>query len=69
MKKAFTVLASLLAVVALTSAALAADTLEQVKKKGVLVAGVKDSAPPFGFLDQKTGEIVGYEIDLMKVMA
>jgi len=69
MKKMFTVLASLLAVVAMTSAALAADTLENVKKKGVLVAGVKDSAPPFGFLDQKSGEIVGYEIDLMNVMA
>ena len=49
--------------------ALAADTLEEVKKKGVLVAGVKDSTPPFGFYDRKAGEIIGYEIDLLKVMA
>jgi len=37
----------------------AADTLEEVKKKGVLIAGVKDSSPPFGFIDEKTREIVG----------
>ncbi len=46
-----------------------ADTLADVKKKGVLVAGVKDSTPGFGFIDQKTREIVGYDVDFVKAIA
>ena len=40
----------------LCGAALAGDTLAEVKKKGVLVAGVKDSLPPFGSVDPNTKE-------------
>ena len=40
--------------------ALAGDTLADVKAKGVLVAGVKDSLPPFGYVDQQTRTIVGF---------
>jgi polar amino acid transport system substrate-binding protein len=47
----------------------AADTLVTVKKKGVLVAGVKDSTPGFGFVDEKTREIVGYDVDFVKAIA
>ncbi len=47
----------------------AADTLADVKKKGVLVAGVKDSTPGFGFIDQKTREIVGYDVDFVRAIA
>jgi polar amino acid transport system substrate-binding protein len=47
----------------------AADTLEAVKKKGVLVAGVKDSTPGFGFVDEKTREIVGYDVDFVRYIA
>jgi polar amino acid transport system substrate-binding protein len=46
-----------------------ADTLADVKKKGVLVAGVKDSTPGFGFVDEKTREIVGYDIDFCVAIA
>jgi len=46
-----------------------ADTLAAVKKKGILVAGVKDSLPPFGYVDEKTREIVGYDIDFVKAIA
>jgi polar amino acid transport system substrate-binding protein len=46
-----------------------ADTLAEVKKKGVLVAGVKDSLPPFGYVDEKTRDIVGYDIDFVKAIA
>jgi polar amino acid transport system substrate-binding protein len=46
-----------------------ADKLEDIKKKGVLVAGVKDSQPPFGYVDENSKEIVGFEIDLMKLLA
>lgn len=54
---------------ALCGSALAADTLAEVKKKGVLVAGVKDSLPPFGSVDPQTKEFVGYDIDFVKYIA
>ncbi|MEI6208688.1 MAG: ABC transporter substrate-binding protein [Desulfuromonadales bacterium] len=50
-------------------AALAGDTLADAKKKGVLVVGVKDSTPPFGFIDGKTRQIVGYDIDFVTAIA
>jgi polar amino acid transport system substrate-binding protein len=56
-------------VVGFYGASLAADTLETVKKKGVLVAGVKDSTPGFGYVDEKTREIVGYDIDFCRAIA
>ncbi len=40
-----------------------ADVLENVKKKGVLVVGVKADYKPFGFRDP-SGAIVGIEPDL-----
>lgn len=46
-----------------------ADTLAEVKKRGVLVAGVKDSLAPFGCRDEKTGEIVGYDVDFVNALA
>jgi polar amino acid transport system substrate-binding protein len=48
---------------------LADDTLAEVKKKGVLVAGIKDSLPPFGFIDKETRTIVGYDIDFVNAIA
>lgn len=51
------------------ASAFAADTLAEVKKKGVLVAGVKDSLPPFGYVDEKTRTIVGYDIDFVNAIA
>ena len=53
----------------LCGAALAGDTLADVKKSGVLVAGVKDSLPPFGSVDPNTKEFVGYDIDFVKYIA
>ena len=50
-------------------AAAPADTLAEVKKKGVLVAGVKDSLPPFGYIDEKTRTIIGYDIDFVNAIA
>jgi len=54
---------------AMCGAALAGDTLAEVKKSGVLVAGVKDSLPPFGSVDPNTKEFVGYDIDFVKYIA
>lgn len=69
MKKLGTLALALVLVVMMCGAAAAADTLAEVKKKGVLVAGVKDSLPPFGYVDPNTREIVGYDIDFCKAIA
>jgi len=69
MKKLGALVLALALVGALCGAALAGDTLADAKKKGVLVAGVKDSLPPFGYVDQKSREIVGYDIDFCKEIA
>ncbi|MCE5334374.1 MAG: ABC transporter substrate-binding protein [Desulfobacteraceae bacterium] len=50
-------------------AAMGADTLAEVKKKGVLVGGVKDSTPPFGFINEQTRQIEGYDVDFLKAIA
>ena len=54
---------------AMCGAALAGDTLAEVKKKGVLVAGVKDSLPPFGSVDPNTKKYLGYDIDFVNYIA
>lgn len=66
-------LKSLVAIVMLTgmmaASALAADSLAEIKTKGVLVAGVKDSTPPFGYIDETSRQIVGYDIDFIQALA
>jgi polar amino acid transport system substrate-binding protein len=47
----------------------AADTIESIKNKGVLVVGVKDSTPPFGYIDEKTRSLVGYDVDFVTEIA
>ncbi|MBA4392108.1 MAG: amino acid ABC transporter substrate-binding protein [Desulfobacca sp.] len=69
MKKGFVLVGALVIWAGLCGQLVAADTLETVKKKGVLVAGVKDSTPGFGFVDEKTHEIVGYDVDFVKAIA
>ena len=46
-----------------------ADTLADIKAKGALVVGVKDSLPPFGYVDAKTRTIVGYDVDFARAIA
>jgi len=53
----------------LPAGAKAESTLDVVKRKGVLVAGVSDSAPPFGFVDWATEEIVGADVDMARAIA
>lgn len=53
----------------LGNAVLAKDTLSEIKRKGVLVGGVKDSSPPFGYVDEKSRQIVGYDIDFLNAIA
>ena len=63
------VLSVLLVGTFVAGASLAGDKLADIKAKGVLVAGIKDSLPPFGYVDQKTRTIVGYDIDFVNEIA
>jgi ABC-type amino acid transport substrate-binding protein len=45
-----------------------AGTLQEVKERGKLIAGVKTDFPPFGFLDKK-GVIKGFDVDMAKALA
>lgn len=69
MKKLLGLFLLILVVVGLSGTAMATDTLENIRKKGVLIAGVKDSTPGFGFVDEKTREIVGYDVDFVRALA
>ena len=69
MKRLLTVVTGLLLIGILSLHAFAGDTLDDVKKKGVLVVGVKDSTPPFGSMDNRSGEIIGYDVDIAKAVA
>jgi polar amino acid transport system substrate-binding protein len=61
-------LASVVTATALVSVA-HADQLADIKKKGELVVGVLGTDEPNSFVDPKTREIVGYEVDIAKAIA
>ena len=46
-----------------------AGRLDDVRRRGFLLAGVKDGVPPFGFRDPGTGEPSGFEPDLVRAVA
>ena len=69
MKKILMLLTVLVFVLGLAGITMAEDILDAAKAKGVMVAGVKDSTPGFGYIDQNTREIVGYDIDVLKYIA
>jgi len=51
------------------AAAARADQLDDIKKKGELVIGVLGTDEPNSFVDPKTREIVGYEVDIATAIA
>lgn len=53
----------------LFASAVLADQLDDIKKKGELVVGVLGTDEPNSFVDPKTREIVGYEVDLASAIA
>ncbi len=69
MKRTAICLLAVLFVVALCGMAASADTLATAKKKGVFVCGVKDSTPGFGYIDVKSREIIGYDVDFCRAIA
>src|SRR5256885_17065622 len=52
----------------LAAAPAAAQTLEKIKQRGVLVVGTKADYKPFGFRDP-SGAIVGFEPDIARLVA
>jgi polar amino acid transport system substrate-binding protein len=66
-KKLLASLAALAGLV-LAAAPAAAQTLDKIKQRGVLVVGTKADYKPFGFRDP-SGAIVGFEPDLAKEVA
>ena len=53
----------------LFAAAAHADQLGDIKKKGEIVIGVLGTDEPNSFVDPKTRDVVGYEVDLGKAIA
>ena len=54
---------------AVASLAAQADQLADIKQKGELVIGVLGIDEPNSFIDPKTREFIGYEVDLAKAIA
>jgi len=63
--------ATVLAVTAALFAASAAhaDQLDDIRKKGELVVGVLGTDEPNSYIDPKSREIIGYEVDLARAIA
>lgn len=62
-------LMALAAIVCVGLSTASAGKLEDIKQRGTLVVGVKDSQPPFGYVDENTKQIVGFEPDLCAAIA
>ena len=50
------------------AAAAAKSKLDEVLARGRVIVGVTSEAPPFGYIDEK-GELVGFDIDVAKLVA
>lgn len=61
-------LASLGVLMLLANVALAGK-LQEIKARGKLIAGVKDAVVPFGYVDPKTKQLVGFDIDICRYIA
>lgn len=50
------------------AAAAGKSKLDEVLARGKVIVGVTSEAPPFGYIDEK-GELVGFDIDIAKLVA
>jgi len=46
-----------------------ADLLGDIRARGEIAVGVKDSVPPFGFIEEGSRRVVGYDIDFATAIA
>jgi ABC-type amino acid transport substrate-binding protein len=63
-----TAVAAVLAAAIFSALGAQASTLDQVKARGKIIAGVRYDSPPFGSLDP-AGNVVGFDIDIIKEVA
>lgn len=68
MRRVTTLLVAVAVLATMVTAVAAETTLDTVKKRGTLIAGVKSDYPPFGFTD-KDGKLVGFDIEIMRYLA
>lgn len=68
MKKTVIILITLLLLVAMLTGCGAPSTKGLTLQEGKLLIGVDDSYKPMEFIDEKTGERVGFDIDLAKAL-
>jgi polar amino acid transport system substrate-binding protein len=57
------------AITALMSTPARADVLDNIKARQKLICGVTSDAPPWGYIDTQKQELIGYEIDLCRMVA
>lgn len=69
MQKNWMYCAALVVVVCFNSTVSTGDTLADIKAKGLLACGVKESTPGFGSIDPKTRDLVGHDVDLCRAIA
>ncbi|MGE5850710.1 MAG: transporter substrate-binding domain-containing protein [Candidatus Methylomirabilota bacterium] len=68
MRRVLSIVVAAIVVLALVGQAAAASTLEEVKKRGKLIAGVKADFPPFGYVDS-AGRNLGFDVDIAHLFA
>jgi polar amino acid transport system substrate-binding protein len=69
-RKSFFIVCALALLMALSMGSVAfADALANIKTKGVLVAGVKDAVVPFGYVDEQSKQLVGFDVDICREIA
>lgn len=68
MKRVSLFLALILTFVFCASAAFAGK-IEDIKSRGKMICGVKDSVFLFGFIDEKTKELAGFDVDICTELA
>jgi cystine transport system substrate-binding protein len=61
--------AGLIGLTCVAATAHAEDLLDQVKARGTLRIGLEGTFPPFNSKDTKTGELVGFDVDIAKAVA
>ncbi len=63
------ILSLLLCALFLAPVSASAAKLQEIKARGELLAGVKDSVVPFGYLDEATNQIMGFDVDICRAIA
>lgn len=51
------------------SPAYSADLLDAVKDRGTLIVGMEGTYPPFNFVDTKTHQLEGFDVDVARLIA